>query len=388
MKEISEKQNKIKILSKWRSDTTLMFVILFLVAFSLIMVFSSSYYISFKRYEDYEYIFTRQVIWIILGIFAMYVVSRINYRIFLKFNVILYVITLALLIFILTKEDINNSKRWIEIVGGVRIQPSEFAKVSIILAMASIINIFKDHLDKLRVLIIVLLIGSIPIILVAIENLSTAIILMVIVVSMLFVSYKKMLKLVIIGVLVFLAIVIIFLNTEDYRGGRIETWTNSLSNDKVVDIQGAGYQIDQSIHAIGAGGLFGVGLGKSVQKTGVIPEAHNDIIFSIICDELGLFGGLSILILYFLVMWRMIWIINECNQIETILIVVGVMVHIGFQAIVNMGVVTELIPPTGVPLPFVSYGGSSLIVLFVEMGIVLNIGRENTKRIEGNGLDE
>jgi len=383
MGTIEKKQERVRIFTGGRSDTTLIFVIALLVSFSLVMVFSSSYYISFKQYASHEYIFLRQVIWIGVGGSLMYLVSRINYRVIIKFNIPFYVLTIGLLIYALTQADINHSKRWVELMAGIRVQPSEFAKIALIFSMASMIDGFKVHLDKIRVLILILFVAIIPIGFVGKENLSTAIIMMAIISVMLFIGYRKWYKLLVIGGIIFLIVASIFLNTEMYRNKRINSWVATFSNQGESDDQDAGYQMAQSIHAIGAGDFFGVGLGKSIQKTGAIPEAHNDIIFSIICEELGLFGGLSIIMLYILVIWRMLGIIGECNTTLPILIVAGIMVHIGFQAMVNIGVVTELLPPTGVPLPFISYGGSSLIGLFIEVGIVLNIARENTRRLEG-----
>lgn len=169
-----------------------------------------------------------------------------------------------------------------------------------------------------------------------------------------------------------------------YRSDRFDVWLNGPFSDPTGD----GFQTIQSLYAIGSGGLFGKGLGKSIQKIEFIPEAHNDIIFSIICEELGLFGAFSILMLFGIMLWRLIDLIRQTSDLESMLVVVGVMTHIGIQVFINIGVVTNSIPATGIPLPFVSYGGSALVFLLVEMGVVLNIARQTNNHLEGKVANE
>lgn len=372
-----QRAKKLHIFSKGRSDVTLLFVVLFLMAFGIIMIYSSSYYFSFEKFGNHGHFFVRQMIWVVLGTIVMYVVSRINYKWLLKLSPLLYVGVLILLVVVLMMPEVNGSKRWIVIFGG-QFQPSEVAKVSIILTLAVLMDGFKKHMDKFKVLVIIVAVAIVPVGLIGAENLSTAIVVTAITGGMVFVVYRNIPKLILFMTPVLIATWFLLSNMGAYRSARIEVWLNGPFSDPL----GKGFQTIQSLYAIGAGGFFGVGLGKSIQKIDFIPEAHNDIIFSIICEELGLFGAFSVLMLFALLIWRLLDIIRGCNDILPILIVVGVMVHISVQVIINVGVVTNTIPATGIPLPFISYGGSSLIFLLVEVGIVLNIARENTRRIE------
>lgn len=374
-------RKKIAFFTRGRTDVTLLFVVCFLMVFGIIMVYSSSYHHSLETFGYNNYFFIRQTIWVVIGTFIMYAVSRINFRYFVRFSLFFYVIVLVLLVLVLFQPEVNGSKRWLTLLPGLRFQPSELAKVGLILTYAYLLKGFQKHLGRMKVFVPILLVGLIPIALVGKENLSTAIILMAIIGAMLFVIYPNVIRLIVMVVPPVVLGFYLFITQFSYRSDRWVIWREGPFSDPT----GLGYQTIQSLYAIGSGGLFGVGLGKSIQKIDFIPEAHNDIIFSIICEELGLFGAFSILMLFLLLMWRLFDLIRMTSDIEGLLITVGVMAHIGVQLVINVGVVTNSIPATGIPLPLVSFGGSSLVFLLIEIGIVLNIARQTYQKIEGGG---
>ncbi len=377
-------KRRIKIITPGRTDVTLLFVVMFLMVFGIIMVYSSSYYHSLATFGTNSYFFIRQMLWVGLGTVIMVMVSRFNHKILLRISGVIYLAVLGLLIAVLLfSEEINGSKRWLAI-GPANFQPSELAKLGLILFLAALLGGFSQYLTKLRVFLPILILTSIPIALVGVENLSTALILIAIIGGMLFVIYPKIWQLVLLVVPLVGAGIWVLLTRFDYRSDRLEIWINGPFSDPTGD----GFQTIQSLYAIGSGGLFGKGLGKSIQKIEFIPEAHNDIIFSIICEELGLFGAFSILVLFAIMLWRLIELIRQTSDVESMLVVVGVMTHIGIQVFINIGVVTNTIPTTGIPLPFVSYGGSSLVFLLIEMGVVLNIARQTNRRLESREPDE
>lgn len=374
-----DRQNqRMKIFTPGRTDVTLFFVVIFLMVFGIIMIYSSSYHESLTLYGTNAFYFIRQSLWVSMGTVVMYGVSRINHKIFLRLSGLLYIgVVGALAAVLMFGEVINGSRRWLY-VAGMKFQPSEMAKLGLILVLATLLVGFKDHLDKLKVIVPVVVVGALPIVLVGPANMSTALIMMGIMGAMLLVIYPNLLKLALITLPPISLGIWLMLTKFSYRMDRLSAWLQ----DPFLDPTDSGYQTIQSLYAIGSGGLFGKGLGKSIQKIDFIPEAHNDIIFSIICEELGLFGAFSILLLFAILLWRLFDLIRQTADEESVLVVVGVMAHIGLQVFVNIGVVTNAIPATGIPLPFVSYGGSSLLFLLVEMGIVLNIARQTNERLE------
>jgi cell division protein FtsW len=224
---------------------------------------------------------------------------------------------------------------------------------------------------------------SIPLALIAKEDLSAAIVAGAICLAMIFVAYKDMIKIVFLGIFG-LVFSVVFLILNAYRITRIKTYLDGPWSDP----EGAGRQTVQSLYAIGSGGLTGIGLGQSMQKMGYISEAHNDIIFAIICEELGLLGGISIIGLFMLLIYRIAQISFASKSLNHYLVGIGVMTHIAVQVFINIGVAINLIPTTGMPLPFISYGGSSLIMFMVEIGLVLNIARHNhLEEIVGGDLN-
>ena len=241
-------------------------------------------------------------------------------------------------------------------------------RIAIIIYLAMLIERIPKQLDKVSSMAKVG-IRLVPLVVfVAVNNLSTAIIILGIAVCMLFVAspkYKEFFVVAVLGVLFIFA----FINIASYRSDRVEAWKHpETAGDK-------GYQTMQALYAIGSGKLFGKGLGQSLQKLGNVPEAQNDMIFSIICEELGLFGAVCVILLFVLMLWRMMVIANNAKDLYGALLVTGIMSHIAIQVVLNIAVVTNTIPNTGVILPFISYGGTSLVFLMAEMGLALSVSK-------------
>ena len=261
-------------------------------------------------------------------------------------------------------SEYNGSKRWLSL-GPFSFQPSEFAKVAVILFLAHMVTKNVKDIGKMRTMIKIMALILPIVALVGASNLSTAIIILGIAVILIFVASPKYGQFVFMGLLG-VGFMAIFLALESYRLERLAIWRNPEAYEK-------GYQTLQGLYAIGSGGLFGRGLGQSIQKLGFVPEAQNDMIFSIICEELGLFGAGFILILFLLLIWRFFVIATHAGDLFGALIATGAMGHMMIQVILNIAVVTNTIPNTGITLPFISYGGTSVVFLLVEMGLVLSV---------------
>ncbi|MBD5549321.1 MAG: cell division protein FtsW [Lachnospiraceae bacterium] len=360
-------------------DYTLLFIVLFLLAFGLVMLYSTSSYDGSQQ-GDPALFLKKQLLSTILGMAAMIVVANIPYHFWEHFAALGYVVSIIMILLIIPfGYEVNGAKRWLRIAG-MSIQPAEIAKLGMILFLASLICRIGRNIRTGKGFFIVLMIPM-PICLLVwkvTENMSSAIIIFGIAALMLFVSspdYKRFILLGLAGIAVCVLAVVVIVNLADsgslgVRGGRILAWL-----DPEAYASSKGFQTLQALYAIGSGGILGKGLGQSMQKLGFLPEAQNDMIFSIICEELGLFGAISILLLFILLIWRFMVIANNAPDLFGALLVVGVMGHIAIQVILNVAVVTNTIPNTGISLPFISYGGSSVLFLLIEIGIVLSVGR-------------
>ena len=361
-------------------DYSLVFIILFLVAFGLIMLYSTSSYEANLDFGDSAYYFKHQLGPTLLGLVTMVIISYVPYRVLAKFAMPVYIASAVLLVMIIPfGVRINGAKRWIRFMG-VSIQPAEVAKVAAIIFTATIIVKLKKSLLTPKgfgtaLLFPTLLAGMVYIIT---RNLSSAIIIMGITIIMIFVSTPGYRRYIItaVGVLGLVALLVVIIANSDqtsgmnYRFERVLAWL-----DPAAYASGKGFQTLQSLYAIGSGGIFGKGLGESMQKMGFIPEAQNDMIFSIICEELGLFGAIAVMLMFLLLIWRLMIIANNAPDMFGALLVIGVMGHISIQVILNIAVVTNTIPNTGITLPFISYGGSAVIIQLAEIGIALNVAR-------------
>ena len=364
-------------------DYSLLFIVIFLLSFGLVMLYSTSSYEAAAEYGDSAYYLKRQMIFTLFGLVLMAGVSLIPYTFWKKLSVFAYLISVGLIVLVIPfGMEVNGAKRWIRIPGlPMQLQPAEVAKIGVIVFCAMIIEkLGRKALATLRGF----LFPMVPAVIVAVmlwkitDNLSSAIIVVAIVFGMLFVAcpdYGKFIVIAAVVVLVGVALVWYTVNSADansldFRGERVLAWL-----DPQAYAGGKGYQTIQALYAIGSGGIFGKGLGQSMQKLGFIPEAQNDMIFSIMCEELGLFGAISIMLMFVLLLWRFIMIANSADDFYGAMLVVGVISHISVQVILNIAVVTNMIPNTGVTLPFISYGGSSVFFLLSEIGIVLSVAR-------------
>ncbi|MBR1865586.1 MAG: putative lipid II flippase FtsW [Lachnospiraceae bacterium] len=349
-------------------DYSLLFVILFLVAFGLVMVYSTSSYTAELKYEDSLYFLKRQSIFAVAGSLIMLVIARMDYHFFKRVSMLAMILIIGLLIVVLAAgNESHGATRWIRL-GPIQFQPSEFAKIVIILFTAHMATIHAARIGRWKVMAKVAALQLVAVALIASENLSTAIICSAITLMIIFVTSPKIKQFVLLGLAV-VGLMVIFLLTAAYRLERIKVWQHPEQYEK-------GYQTLQALYAIGSGGIFGKGLGQSIQKLGFIPESHNDMIFSVICEELGLFGAACVIALFVLLIWKCTRIALSASDLFGALLVVGVLTHIAVQVGVNIAVVTNTIPPTGVPLPFISYGGTALVCLLAEMGLVLSVARQ------------
>ena len=367
--QIQEPRKKIRFWNPGEYfDYSLLVIILFLVGFGLVMVYSASSYTAALDYGDSAYFFKRQAIFAVMGVACMLVISKIDYHFLKRLTVLAFIgIGIMVIAVLLVGSASGGSTRWLEL-GPLRFQPSELAKMAIIMFVAHATTNKVWKLNDWKVMLKIMIPPMILTVLIAIENLSTAIICGVIVMAILFVAspkYWPFLALTAVGAVGG----VLFILTAGYRADRIDAWLN-------VETHPKGYQTLQAMYAIGSGGLWGRGLGQSIQKMDFIPESHNDMIFSVICEELGLVGGVALILLFIILIWRLMLIIVNARDLYGSLLVVGVLAHVAVQVLINVAVVTNTMPNTGVPLPFISYGGTSLVFLLVEMGIVLSVARQ------------
>ena len=372
MAEKKQKQKKQKSLRYF--DYNLLFLIVFLLCFGLVMLYSTSSYVAFRDHDGNAMHFVESQLKAIgIGLIGMLFFTFVPYQFWMKFSLAGYIIGFGLCLAVnFLGAEAGGQSRWF-VIGGVNFQPSEIGKAAIILFLATAIYKTPKQFESGKH-VINIAIRVVPMfIAILVNNLSTAIIIAGIAFCMLFVATPKSRYYVITGgVVAALAWIVIMLAKSGAEGGyrleRIKIWLDPESYDK-------GYQTLQGLYAIGSGGLFGKGLGESMQKLGFIPEAQNDMIFSVICEELGLFGAVCVIIVFILVIWRMMVIANNAQDLFGAMLVVGVMAHLAIQVIMNIAVVTNTMPNTGVSLPFISYGGTSLCILLGEMGWVFSVAR-------------
>ena len=358
---------------KTEFDLVIFYTTIALVLFGTVMVFSASYVQASFKHQDGYFFLKRDIIYAILGFVGMMFMSNVDYTFGKKNSLPLCIFTVICLALVLTPLGIeaNGAKRWLGI-GGATFQPSDIAKFVTIVITAKVIEKRYENIKSLtKGVIPILIIPSIFFILIMLQpNMSTAGTLIIVVFIMLFVAgmnMKFVLSMLAAGVGLFAVLVI----AEPYRLKRFTAFL-----DPFQDPLGSGYQVIQSLYAIGSGGLFGLGLGKSRQKYFYIPEPQNDFIFAIIGEELGLVGCILVIMLFVILVYRCVKIALKSKDIFACMVVIGIGAQIGIQAAFNIAVATSSMPATGVALPFISYGGTSLTVLMGEIGIVLNISKK------------
>ena len=359
-------------------DFTLLITILLLLSIGLIMVLSASSPSALSESgNSYSYFF-RQAIFAVAGLFMMWVISNIDYRFYQKYYKFAYIIAFLLLLAVpLVGTEVNGAKRWINITESFSFQPSEIVKLLIIIFYAGILVKNRDELNKYGKGFAKHIILVVPIIaLLLIEpHFSASMIIIGIIAIMMIVAGCKFWHFLGSGLVVGVPGIIALIFLEPYRLQRVTTFLNPWS-----DPTGDGWQVIQSLYAIGSGGLFGAGLGESKQKYLYIPEPHNDFIFSILAEELGFIGCAVVIILFAIFIWRGILIAMKSPDMFGSLIAIGITAQVAIQVIINIAVVTSSMPATGMPLPFFSYGGTSLFILLCEMGVLLNISKAGVKK--------
>ncbi|MBQ1459777.1 MAG: putative lipid II flippase FtsW [Oscillospiraceae bacterium] len=353
---------------------------LLLTAIGLVMVFSASFPSAYYESGDPAYYFKRQAVFAVLGVIAMFAVGRINYQRWRGAARILLVFSMFLLILVIIPHvgiTVNNATRWLGIPGKFTFQPSEIAKLGVIVYFADSISKKKDKMLTWRYGIwpYVVILGVIAGLMMLEPHLSGTILILGTGVIMMIVGGIQA-WLVGLGVGGVAAAGVLYVKLVEsgvisYGKSRIEMWHNPW-----IDELGDGYQMVQSLIAIGSGGLLGVGLGKSRQKFLYLPEEHNDCIFAIVCEELGLIGACVIMLIFALLILRGFWIALHARDRFGTLLVVGIVTHIALQTFLNIAVVSGLVPATGISLPFFSYGGTALALQLLETGIVLSVSRQ------------
>lgn len=379
-KNVARKKKRKKTVDRY-FDYSLLFLIIFIVAFGLIIIYSASSYTAQMEFKDSAYYLKKQLLFSLLGMGVMFIFYMIDYRVWKKLAPLIFVASLLLIVAIIPfGSSSGGAKRWIRFLG-IGVQPADVSKLAVIMMIAAAVCNMGTKLKKFRYVILICAVTAgttAALIYVISNNMSSALIILMIAVVMTFVAYPGYKIYVaftaafgagVCGLYMYIANVLKHGGmTGNFRKNRLLVWINpeEYAADK-------GYQTVQALYAIGSGGLFGKGLGKSLQKLGYIPESQNDMIFSIVCEELGLFGALVVIVAFAIMLWRIAHIAQNAPDLFGTMLAVGVFAHIAIQVVLNIAVVTNFIPNTGVSLPFISYGGTSTVVLLAEMGIVLNI---------------
>ncbi len=369
-------------------DYSLYLIIIFLVAFGLIMLLSTSSYASaLDHHGDSFYYFRHQAGTTAAGLVLMVIVANIDYHRWKKIAGLAYAGS-AVLVALVSVVGVtrNGAKRWIYL-GPISIQPAEISKITVILLTAVILERMRSaDLGTLKGMFKAIAPAALQAALIykITNNLSSAIIVASIGMGMIFIASRKYWPYFLLaGGVVLLAAAAVYMalhgiGPAGFRKGRLKAWV-----DPAAYADGVGFQTLQALYGIGSGGIFGKGLGQSMQKLGYIPEAQNDMIFSIICEELGLFGAVSIIIMFVILCWRIMIIAGNASDMFGGMIASGVMIQIAVQVILNIAVVTNTIPNTGISLPFISYGGTSVLLLLAEMGLVLSVSRSIRRKAAG-----
>ena len=388
---MAKKKNKMEGFSKFLNnsvDFTLVITVLLLLSLGLVMVLSASSPTALQKYDKSYYFFVRQLIFAVLGLFGMYFISKIDYRIYQKFYKHAWILSIILLISVFAfGSDSHGAKRWIYITKSLSFQPSEIVKFLMIIFYGGILVKDRDDLGKFWKGLVKHILFLVPIIaLLLLEpHVSTSMVIIITCCIMMIMAGCKFWQFLVSGIVAVggigsIATVLYMASAKfqerfQYIVTRFITFT-----DPWKDATGDGWQIIQSLYAIGSGGLFGAGLGESKQKYLYLSEPHNDFIFSIIAEELGFVGCILVFVLFAVFIWRGVLIAMKAPDMFGSLVAVGITSLVGVQAIINVAVVTSSMPVTGMQLPFFSYGGTALFLLLCEMGVLLSISRASSKQ--------
>ena len=387
---MAKKKNKMEGFSKFLNnsvDFTLVITVLLLLSLGLVMVLSASSPTALQKYDKSYYFFVRQLIFAVLGLFGMYFISKIDYRIYQKFYKHAWILSIILLISVFAfGSDSHGAKRWIYITKSLSFQPSEIVKFLIIIFYGGILVKDRDDLGKFWKGLVKHILFLVPIIaLLLLEpHVSTSMVIIITCCIMMIMAGCKFWQFLVSGIIAVggigsIATVLYMASAKfqekfQYIVTRFITFT-----DPWKDATGDGWQIIQSLYAIGSGGLFGAGLGESKQKYLYLSEPHNDFIFSVLAEELGFVGCILVFVLFAVFIWRGVLIAMKAPDMFGSLVAIGITSLVGVQVIINVAVVTSSMPVTGMQLPFFSYGGTALFILLCEVGVLLSISRAGNK---------
>ena len=370
------KSKKLKTYSSFLNnsiDFTLLIVLLILLALGLTMVLSASSPKSLSDYGTSYHFFIRQLIFALLGLGAMMIISKIDYRFYQKFYKFAWILSIILLVLVLlVGTEVNEATRWIQIGSSFSFQPSEVVKFLMIIFYAGILTHNREELGNFWMGLVkhICMLAPIIVLLLLEPHFSVSIVILGTCCMMMIMAGCKFWQFATAGGAVGVPAIVAMVMMEPYRLVRVTTFLDPWS-----DPQGAGWQVIQSLYAIGSGGLFGLGLGESNQKYLYLSEPQNDFIFAILAEELGFVVCILVIILFGILIWRGVLIAMKAPDMFGSLIAVGITSLIAIQVIINIAVVTSSMPVTGMPLPFFSYGGTSLLILLCEIGVLLNISR-------------
>jgi cell division protein FtsW len=361
--------------------------IIVLLIIGLIMVFSASSMVAQTKHGSMLYYFNKQLLWVFLSVILLIGVSKIDYRKFKNGDIPLLLIGASLLMLALLLvfgRNINHSTRWFSIGGFFSFQPSEFAKLSLIIYFSYYLSSRGKKLEdfKTGLLPLILVLGAVVGLIFLQPDLSTSLTIVLITGSMLFISRAKLKHLLAIALSI-VPVVVLMMTINPYQRGRFTHWLESFGNPL-----GAGYQIRQSLIGLGQGGWFGAGIAQSKQKFAFTPELHTDFIFSIIGEEFGFIGASLVLLLFLLILIRGMRVALKTKDSFAKFLAAGITLNIIFYAFINTSVASMLLPATGLPMPFISYGGSHLAFLGLSAGILLNISRTVSSADNRNNWEE
>lgn len=363
-------------------DYNLLAAVILLTCFGLVMLYSTSAYEAQLQFKgDDMYYFRRQAIISAVAIFGAVFISRWDYHALIPVSGLAYLLALVLMAMVKWTPfgvEVYGARRWLKL--GIQFQPSEIAKIAVIIYLPVVIIKMGRQIKTWKAFWVLLGLGGLQALATfkLTDNLSTGIIIGGIAMALIFISSPKTKEILLMGggVAAVAAVIISYMGltmttSKDFRIRRILAWLHPEEN-----MSGGGYQVMQALYAIGSGGFFGKGLGNSAQKLGTIPEAQNDMIFSIVCEELGVFGAVLLLLMFGYLLYRLFFIAQNAPDLYGTLVVSGIFAHIALQVILNICVVLNLMPTTGITLPFVSYGGTSILFLMAEMAIALSVSRQ------------
>lgn len=381
---MQKKTKKVSNFANNQFDFILCITVLLLLSLGIIMVLSASAPSALSTTgNSYTYV-KKQLLFAIAGLFVMFFLSKVDYRFYKKYYWYIYFVSWMVLLLVVVPGlgySVKGATRWIKI-GGFQFQPSELTKIGMIIFFAGYLSDHKSELQEFKrgfLKPLAFLILPIGILYVVQNHFSVSLVIAVIVLVMMFMAGSRLKYFLVVGIVGVSAIlgllgIMQMKGSESFRLDRISTYF-----DPWADAQGTGYQTVQSLYAIGSGGMFGLGLGNSKQKYLYIPEPHNDFIFSILAEELGFFGCILVIALFAIFIWRGILVSMKAKDMFGSLVAIGITTLIAIQAVINIAVVTGTVPTTGMSLPFFSYGGTALLLLLANVGILLNISRSSSK---------